>query len=145
MTSHDVIILSAEKTLGTRLSFLNGGYLGCLDFPLNLKKPSKIGSKLIKTTKTNMNDRKTSKILEKSFSLIFLIREIAILINILVKIWLPWKRQVTWTMASHTKFLPDNFKKTSPSLVARALRLRTLLTFKVAAGRICFPPTSSTV
>ena len=38
--------------------------------------------------------------LQESFSLIFLIREMEILKNILVKIWLPWKRQVTKKLES---------------------------------------------
>ena len=32
-----------------------------------------------------------------------------ILKHMLVKIWLPWKREVVWTMTRHTKSLPDNF------------------------------------
>ena len=38
-----------------------------------------------------------------------------------VKMWLPWKRQVTWAVAFHIKLLPDKFWKKSPSLVAVAL------------------------
>ena len=53
-----------------------------------------------------------------------------------VKIWLPWKRQVTWTVTCHIKLLPDKFWKKSPSLVAFALILKKLLTSKVTAGRI---------
>ena len=53
-----------------------------------------------------------------------------------VKIWLPWKRQVTWTVTCHIKLLPDKFWKKSPSLVAFASILKKLLTSKVAAGRI---------
>ena len=33
-----------------------------------------------------------------------------------VKIWSPWRRQVTWTVTCHIKLLPDNFLKKSPSL-----------------------------
>ena len=55
-----------------------------------------------------------------------------------VKIWLPWKRQVMWTVTCHIKLLPENFWKKSPSLVAFALILKKLLMSKVAAGRI--PP-----
>ena len=57
-----------------------------------------------------------------------------------VKIWLPWKRQVTWTVTCQIKLLPDKFWKKSPSLVAFALILKKLLTSKVAAGRIRLPP-----
>ena len=35
-----------------------------------------------------------------------------------VKIWLPWKRQVTWAVTCHIKVLPDKFWKKSLSLVA---------------------------
>ena len=79
--------------------------------------------------------------LEESFPLIFKLREIEILKNMPVKIWLPWKRQVTWTVTCHIKFFPDNFKKKSPSLIEFALILKKLLTYKVAEGRI--PPPSS--
>ena len=45
-----------------------------------------------------------------------------------VKIWLPWKRQVTWAVTCYVKLLPDNFQKKSPSLVAFDLILKKLLT-----------------
>ena len=57
-----------------------------------------------------------------------------------VKTWLPWKRQVTWTVTCHIKLLPDKVWKKSPRLVAFALMLKKLLTSKVAAGRIPPPP-----
>ena len=60
--------------------------------------------------------------------------------NMPVKIWLPWKHQVTWTVTRHIKFLPDKFWKKSPSLVVFALILKNLLTSKVAAGKISPPP-----
>ena len=46
---------------------------------------------------------------EESFPLIFKLREIEILKNMPVKIWLPWKRQVTRTVTCHIKWFPDNF------------------------------------
>ena len=58
----------------------------------------------------------------------------------LVKIWLPWKRQVTWAVTCHIKLLPYKFWKKFPSLVAFALVLKKLLTSKVAAGGIRPPP-----
>ena len=58
--------------------------------------------------------------LQESFVLIFLMREIKILKNMPFKIWLPWKRQVTWTVTCHIKLLPDKFWKKSPSLVTFA-------------------------
>ena len=61
-----------------------------------------------------------------------------------VKIWLPWKRQVTWTVTCQIKLLPDKFWKKSPSLIAFALILKKLLTSKVAAGRVR-PPGLDTV
>ena len=70
----------------------------------------------------------------------FFIREIEIFINMLFKIWLPWKRQVTWTATCQIKLLPDKFWKKSLRLVAFALILKKLLTPKVAAGRIPPPP-----
>ena len=79
--------------------------------------------------------------LQESFPLIFNLRKIEILKNMPVKIWLSWKRQVTWTVTCHIKLFPDNFYKKSPSLVAFASLLKTLLTSKVAAGRIR-PPRS---
>ena len=60
--------------------------------------------------------------------------------NMPVKIWLPWKQQVTWTVTCQIKLLPDKFWKKSPSLVAFALILKKLLTSKVSAGRIPPPP-----
>ena len=47
--------------------------------------------------------------LQESFPLIFKLREIKILKNMPVKIWLPWKRQVTWTVTYYIKLFPDNF------------------------------------
>ena len=47
--------------------------------------------------------------LQESFPLIFKLREIEILTNMSVKIWLPWKRQVTWTVTCHIKLFPVNF------------------------------------
>ena len=55
--------------------------------------------------------------LQESFFLTILRREFEILKNMSVKIWLPWKRQVTWTVTCHTKLLPDKFWKKSLSLV----------------------------
>ena len=78
--------------------------------------------------------------LQESFVLIFLMREIEFLKNMPFKILLPWKRQVTWTVTSHIKLLPDKFWKKSPSLVAFASMLKKLLTPKFAAGRIRSPP-----
>ena len=60
--------------------------------------------------------------------------------NMPVQIWLPWKRQVTWTVTCHVKLFLDNFKKNSQSLVAFPLILKKLLTSKVAASRIRPPP-----
>ena len=67
-------------------------------------------------------------------------REIEFFKKIPFKIWLPWKRQVTWTATCHIKLLPDKFWKKSPSLVAFALISKKLLTPKVTAGRIRPPP-----
>ena len=78
--------------------------------------------------------------LQESFSSFFLNKRIESLKNMPFKIWLPWKRQVTWTATCHIKLLPDKFWKKSPSLVAFTLILKTLLTPKVAAGRIRPPP-----
>ena len=39
------------------------------------------------------------------------LREIEILKNMPVKIWLSWKRQVTLTVTCHIKLLPDNVSK----------------------------------
>ena len=64
--------------------------------------------------------------LQESFvKIIFLIREIEILKNMPVKIWLPWKRQVTWTVKCHIKLLPHKFWKKPPSLVVFALILKS--------------------
>ena len=71
---------------------------------------------------------------------IFFMREIEIVKNMPFKIWLPWKRQVTWTATCHVKLLPDKLWKKSPSLVAFALILKKLLTPKVTADRIPPPP-----
>ena len=57
-----------------------------------------------------------------------------------VKIWLQWKRQVTWARTCRIKLLPDKFWKKSPGLVSFALSFKKLLTSKVAAGRIRPPP-----
>ena len=47
--------------------------------------------------------------LQESFCLIFKLREIKIFKNMPEKIWLPWKRQVTWAVRCHIKLLPLNF------------------------------------
>ena len=47
--------------------------------------------------------------------------------NMPVKIWLPWKRQVTRAVPSHIKLLPDKLWKKSPSKVALALILKKSL------------------
>ena len=47
--------------------------------------------------------------LQESFCSIFKLREIKILKSMPAKIWLPWKRQDTWTVTYHTKLFPDNF------------------------------------
>ena len=47
--------------------------------------------------------------LQESFPLIFKLKEIEILKNMLVKIWLLWIRQVMWTVTCHIKLFPDNF------------------------------------
>ena len=70
--------------------------------------------------------------LQESFPLIFKLREIEILKNMPVKIWLP--------VTCHIKLFPDNFKKKSPSLVGFALTLKKLLTSKVAGAESAPPP-----
>ena len=52
---------------------------------------------------------------QESFPLIFKPREIEILKNVPVKIWLPRKRQAPWTAPCHIKL------EKSPSLVVFAL------------------------
>ena len=47
--------------------------------------------------------------LQERFLNFFLMREIELLKNMPVKIWLPWKRQVTWTVTCHIKLLPHKF------------------------------------
>ena len=49
------------------------------------------------------------KMLQEGFPLIFKLREIEIWKNMPFKIWLPWKRQVTWTVTCHIKLFQDNF------------------------------------
>ena len=49
--------------------------------------------------------------LQESFLKLFLIREIEILKNMPIKIRLPWKHQVMWTVTCHIKLLPDKFWK----------------------------------
>ena len=49
--------------------------------------------------------------------------------NMPVKIWLPWKCQVTWTVTCHIKLLPDKVSKKSPSLVVFALIWAVLRSF----------------
>ena len=46
---------------------------------------------------------------QESYQSIFKLREIEILQNIPVKMWLPWKRQATWTVICHIKSFPENF------------------------------------
>ena len=70
-------------------------HLGFLDFPKTSENHPKSAQKQLKQIKTPSNDLKTSKILQESCSLIFLIIEMEILKNMLVKIWLPLKHQVT--------------------------------------------------
>ena len=67
-------------------------------------------------------------------------REIKLLKNLPVKIWVLWKRQVTWTVICHIKLLPDNFYEKSPSLVVFSFLMKKLLPFKVPAGRILPAP-----
>ena len=105
-----------------------------------LQKPSKVGSKVIKTIKNTIKWYKDLKNATRKLALIFSIREIEILKKLPVKIWLPWKRQVTWAVTCYIKLLPNKFWKKLPSLVAFALILKKLLTSKVAAGRIRPPP-----
>ena len=59
----------------------------------------------------------------------FEIREIEVLKNMPVKIWLPWKGQVTWVVTCYIILLADDFQKKSLRLVAFALILQMLLTF----------------
>ena len=47
--------------------------------------------------------------LQESFPLIFKLRETEIMKNLPVKIWLPWKRQVTWIFTCHIKLFLGNF------------------------------------
>ena len=47
--------------------------------------------------------------LQEGFPLLFKLLGIEILKNMPVKIRLPWKRQVTWTVTCHMKLFPDNF------------------------------------
>ena len=93
---------------------MNGVHLGppswISGFVQILKKTSKIGSKVIKTIKyTTKRSKYFKNALKKIFLTFFLRREIEIVKNMPVKIWLPWKRQVTWTVTCHIKLLPDKF------------------------------------
>ena len=93
--------------------------------------------------KTNKNTIKRSKDLKNAtrmLFLIFLIRGIEILKNMPVKIWLQWKRQVTWAVTCHIKLLPDKFWKKSPSLVAFALILKKVINVQSHRGQNRPPP-----
>ena len=59
---------------------------------------TKIGSKVIKTTKNAIKWAKELRNTTIKLLFNFKIREIEILKNMPVKKWLPWKRQVTWTV-----------------------------------------------
>ena len=81
-----------------------------LGFVQIVQKPPKIGSKVIKTNKNTIKRSKNLKnATRKLFLKFLLVREIEVLKNMPVKIWLPWKRQVTWAVTSHIKMLPDKF------------------------------------
>ena len=57
-----------------------------------------------------------------------------------VKIWLPWKRQSSWTIEADVKMFPDKFYEKSPNLVVIALTVWKLQIFKVGAGSKSPPP-----
>ena len=118
-------------------------HLGFLDLSKTLTKSPKIELKVTQTNKNIIKWSKDLKMLQESFPLICKLREIENWKNMPLKIWLPWKRQVTWTVTCHIKLLPDNFLKKSASSVAFASILKKLLTSKVTAGRILPPPPTS--
>ena len=57
-----------------------------------------------------------------------------------VNIWLPLKRQVTWTVTCHIKLLPDNVYKKPPILIAFAVILKKVINVQSGRGQIPPPP-----
>ena len=115
-------------------------HLGFRDLSKSSKKTSKICSKVIKTIRNTIKRSKYLKNAFKKVFLTFLRREIEIVKNMTVKIWLPWKSQVTRTVTCHIKLLPDKFWKKFAKFGSVCCNIKKVINVQSRRGQNTPPP-----